>query len=84
MLTRGVLGYAENITRKALQQHKLSKGFNWQFYESISKLKLLQLLKKGSLNNSDYQIVPKLIKKEMDNHNNNNPFSQMKLKFIEN
>jgi hypothetical protein len=29
MLCKGVLGYAENIIRKALQQHKLSREFNW-------------------------------------------------------
>lgn len=49
MLARGVLGYAENMIRKALSQHKLTRGFDWQFYESISRLKLLQLQKKSSL-----------------------------------
>ncbi len=29
MLRKGVLGYAENITRQAVQQHRISKGFSW-------------------------------------------------------
>jgi hypothetical protein len=29
MLAKGVLGYAENMVRKALQQQKLAREFNW-------------------------------------------------------
>lgn len=68
MVQRGALGYAENTVRKALAQHKLSQEFNWNFYEAISELKLMQVLLKSPLRLEEYEIVPKLIQKEMDTH----------------
>jgi hypothetical protein len=72
------------MIRKALQQHKLTKEFNWQFYESISKLKLLQLLKKGSMKIEEYSIVPKLIQKEMDLYSVNSDIDKFRLTMIKN
>jgi hypothetical protein len=84
MIERGVLGYAENIVRKALYQHRLSKEFNWNFYEAISQLKLMQIVRKGSLRLEEYEIVPKLIQKEMNTYSDNSDLSNFKLTIIKN
>eukprot|EP00919_Chromeraceae_sp_WS-2016_P074474 GHVR01176196.1.p1 GENE.GHVR01176196.1~~GHVR01176196.1.p1 ORF type:complete len:105 (+),score=7.70 GHVR01176196.1:1939-2253(+) len=65
MLSKGILGYAEHLTKKALTKHKESKGFNWEFYEAIARLKLLQLIQNKKISFKDYEIVPRLIKEEM-------------------
>ena len=63
MVEKGVLGYAESVIRKALQQQKQSQEFNWGFYQSIARLKQLSLVKKNSMDEKQYQIVPQLIEK---------------------
>lgn len=41
----------------------MTNNFNWEFYESVSRLKLLHLKKKASLRVDDYGVVPVLIQK---------------------
>jgi hypothetical protein len=84
MVQRGVLGYAESTVRKALAQHKLAQEFNWNFYEAISQLKLMQAVRKSTLQLNEYDIVPKLIQKEMDTHSENTEYSRLKLITIRN
>lgn len=77
MIDKGELGYAENAIRTALRHHQKAKEFNWQLYESIAQLKLMQTVKRRSVQLSDYEIVPKLIQREMDKHN----FASVSAKF---
>ena len=51
------------MIRKALKEQKMTNNFNWDFYEAVSRLKLLHLKKKSSLKVDDYGVVPVLIQK---------------------
>ena len=84
MLDKRVIGYAETMVRKALVQQKLTNDFNWKFYESVAKLKLLQLKKKVSLRVDDYALVPNLIEKEMKKHNVRSDLDNYRLIMIRN
>jgi hypothetical protein len=55
------------LIKKALTEKKKTQSFFfWDFYDSIAKLKLKQKIVQKSRNFSDYEIVTKLIKAEMD------------------
>lgn len=54
------------MIRRALPEEKKLPTFKWNFFESIAKLKLKQLVAEKNLKFSDYEIVPKLIKKQME------------------
>ena len=84
MLSKGVLGYAETMVRKALSQQKLTNTFDWQFYESVAKLKLLHLKKKASLKVDKYSLVPSLIEKEMKKYNVSSELDMHRLTMIKN
>ena len=84
MLSKGVLGYAETMVRKALSQQKLTNTFDWQFYESVAKLKLLHLKKKASLKVDEYSLVPSLIEKEMKKYKVSSELDMHRLTMIKN
>ena len=62
----------------------MTNNFNWDFYEAVSRLKLLHLKKKSSLKVDDYGVVPVLIQKEMDKYAVNSDFDRFRLKMIKN
>lgn len=67
-----------------MRHHQRAKEFNWNLYESIAQLKLMQTVKKRSLQLNDYEIVPKLIQREMDKHNFTSLHSKLQLLTIKN
>jgi len=44
---------------------KLSGLFNWAFYEALSDLKLSEYKKKVIINPKNYEMVPKVLLKEL-------------------
>lgn len=82
MVEKGVLGGAETLIKKALIcKRKEKELFIWEFYESVAKLKLKQLLTQKSRVFNDYEIVANLVKKEMD-LSQNQVSDLEKLKFV--
>ena len=65
MVAKGVLGGAESLIKKALSCKKKYPKFIWNFYDSVAKLKLKQLLLERSLKFKAYEIVGNLVKNEM-------------------
>jgi hypothetical protein len=65
MVEKGVFGGAEQMIRRALEYKKKYPNFIWKFYDSIAKLKLKQFLLEKNTKFSDYEIVPRLIEREM-------------------
>ena len=63
MVEKGVLGGAESLIKKALACKKKYPKFIWNFYDSVAKLKLKQLLLERNQKFKDYEVVGNLVKK---------------------
>lgn len=64
MVEKGVLGGAETLIKKALIcKRKEKEFFIWDFYDSVARLKLKQLLSQKNRTFNDYLIVANLVKK---------------------
>lgn len=84
MLRKNIYGCAEVITKKALVQMKLSGLFNWAFYEALSDLKLSEYKKKVIINPKNYEMVPKVLLKELTQNKKTDYYSDLKYLSIEN